>query len=181
MFSQSLAASGILSCLYLSTFSLAAPEYGGAFPPVDLGYAVHIPTQVSNTTSGVKYADYNNIRFAQPPLGDLRFRKPAVPPPTQDGIQNGSAEFFETNCVSSIPPNVPVPQNGTAWGQEDCLYLNVRVPEGVKEGDNVPVLHWLYGSAYAFGSKEFSGDALGVYEEMYGEDQKFIYVASNYR
>lgn len=181
MILKSLVASGLLSGLYLSTLALAAPQDEELFPPVDLGYAVHVPTQVSNLTSGLKYADYYNIRFAQPPLGDLRFRKPEVPPPTQNGIQNGSAGLFETNCVSSVPPHVPIPKNGTAWGQEDCLYLNVRVPEGVKEGDNVPVLHWLYGSQFAFGMKEFSGDALGVYEDMFGEDQKFIYVASNYR
>ncbi|KAK2765999.1 hypothetical protein FQN54_007514 [Arachnomyces sp. PD_36] len=181
MFSYSLTASGLLSCLYFSTPSFAAFQDEGPFPPVDLGYAVHVPTMVSNLSSGLQYADYNNIRFAQPPLGDLRFRKPEVPPPTQSGIQNGSAEFWETSCVSSIPPHLPFPNNGTAWGQEDCLYLNVRVPEGVKEGDNVPVLHWLHGSAYSVGSKESSGDALGVYEDIYGEDQKFIYVASNYR
>lgn len=181
MFPPPLTAPALLSCLSLFTPSLAVFQDEGLFPPVDLGYAVHVPTKVSNVSSGLRYADYNNIRFAQPPLGDLRFRKPEVPPPTQDGIQNGSAGFFETNCVSSIPPHIPVPNNGTAWGREDCLYLNVRVPEGVKEGDNVPVLHWLYGSAYAFGSKELSGDALGVYEDMLGEDQKFIYVASNYR
>ena len=175
MLPSSFIASGLLSCLCFSSLSLALPQNGEEFSAVDLGYAVHIPTKVSNTTSGIQYADYKNIRFAQPPLGDLRFRKPAVPPPTEDEVQDGSAGLFETSCVS-----VYTDQNKT-WGQEDCLYLNVRVPEGVKEGDNVPVLHWLYGSGYALGTKDLSGDALGVYEDMYGEDQKFIFVASNYR
>ncbi|EFQ98659.1 gut esterase 1 [Nannizzia gypsea CBS 118893] len=155
------------------------------FPQINLGYATHAPTYVNVTSSGLKYANYNNIRFAQPPVGPLRFRRPKTPPPKEYGVKNGSAPMFATDCVSAIP-NIFPPQGlpSRSWGQEDCLFLNVRVPEGVKEGDNVPVVHWIHGSGYVYGSKDLhriSGDGSGLFEDMDRTTQKFIYVASNYR
>lgn len=161
--------------------SVLGRDSNDSFPAVDLGYAVHVPTSVKEAGSGMLYANYNNIRFAEPPLGQLRFRRPAPPLP-QDGIQNGSADPFSVSCVSSIPPDFPfVMGNKTSWGREDCLFLNVRVPEGIKPGEKVPVLHWLYGSAYSLGSKDTSLDSVGVYNELHPPTQKFIQVASNYR
>jgi carboxylesterase type B len=155
------------------------------FAAVDLGYAVHIPTYINETSSGLKYANYNNIRFAEPPLGQLRFRKPKIPPPNQQGLQKGDAPRFSTDCVSAIPNFFPdLGLASRPWGQEDCLFLNVRVPEGVKEGDHVPVLHFVHGSAFSYGSKDFKelvGDGSGLYDQMDSSSQKFIYVASNYR
>ena len=38
------------------------------------------PTFMNITASGVRHANYNNVRFAQPPVVDLRYRKPKIPP-----------------------------------------------------------------------------------------------------
>lgn len=150
---------------------------------VDLGYARHRPTYTSTTASGQKILSYMNIRFAQPPTGPLRFKRPVTPPPCTAGIQNGSYPPFFTDCISSAPPYAPFPGlNGTTWGHEDCLFLNVLVPDGVGPGDNVPVLHWIVGSAYAFGSKDLFLHPLGLFDGVNNNPgEKFIYVASNYR
>lgn len=175
----------LLTALSLLTITNTHPVFPPAFPPVNLGYATHVPTYINTTSTGLRYANYNNIRFAYPPLGPLRFRRPRTPPPKQDGWQDGAALPFSTDCVSAVPNifgDIGTPVR--AWGQEDCLFLNVRVPEGVKEGDNVPVLHWVHGSGYVYGSKdrkEIVGDGAGLFEEMSLKEQKFIYVASNYR
>ncbi|KAE8151623.1 Alpha/Beta hydrolase protein [Aspergillus avenaceus] len=151
------------------------------FPPIDLGYATHKPTFVNTTSTGTKVGLYNNIRFAQPPTGALRFRKPRTPPSNETGVQDGRVRLFASDCVSAVHPGAPFPGiNGTTWGQEDCLFLNVWVPEGVKAGDKVPVLHWLHGSAWAFGSKDLFGDGFGLFDAM-DEEGRFIFVASNYR
>ena len=70
-----------------------------------------------------------------------------MPPPFNDTIQDGSYPQYATDCLHSIPSYLEFAPgvNGTSWGSEDCLFLDVKVPEGVAEGDNVPVLHWLYG------------------------------------
>lgn len=167
--------------LVLTIVSVLVPA--GATQPVDLGYAIHAPTYVNSTTTGTKVLLYNNIRFAQPPVGDLRFRRPQRPPPQQQGIQNGRDRLFTSDCVSSAPQQVPFPGiNGSTWGQEDCLFLNVWVPEGVRPGkDRVPVVHWLYGSAYAFGSKDLLVDGMALMDRIKQPADQFIYVASNYR
>ncbi|KAB8224951.1 Alpha/Beta hydrolase protein [Aspergillus novoparasiticus] len=151
--------------LILSTISsLLPPVTAQTFPQIDLGYATHTPTFMNTTQSGTKVGLYNNIRFAQPPTGTHRFRKPVTPPLHEDGIQDGRDRLTKSDCVSSVNSQAPFPGiNGTSWGQEDCLFLNVWVPEGVREGDNVPVLHWLHGSAFAFGSKDLFGDGMGLY------------------
>lgn len=181
--------------MFLSAISLLAifafhalgdtpSEFARIFPPVNLGYAIHKPTYINITSYGLAVAKYNNIRYAQPPVGDLRFRKPKTPPPQVDGIQDGT-RYPSTDCVSSAYPGVPFPgRNGTTWGQEDCLFLNVQVPEGVKEGDLVPVLHWIHGSGYAFGSKDSVGitvDPEGLFDRLQRDGKKFVFVASNYR
>lgn len=87
------------------------------------------------------------------------------------------------DCISAAPSYVPFPCiNGTAWGHEDCLLLNVIVPEGVKPGDNIPVLHWLTESCYAFAGKDSFYGPLGLFDEIKNNpSEKNHFVASNYR
>lgn len=171
----------LLICTQASTTSpsLASPQPSGL---VDLCYAKHVPTYMNTTTSGGIVAIYKNIRFGNPPTGNLRFRRPNTDLPTIDGIQTGMLPR-DTSCISSAPATIPFPDiNGTTWGHEDCLFLDVYTPEGVKPGDSVPVLHWWYGSAYAFGNKEFLFNPMGLFDQMFKlKEEKFILVAHNYR
>lgn len=150
---------------------------------VDLGYAKHIPTWTYTTSSGLKISVYKNIRFANSPTGDLRFRMPDTNLPKQVGIQDGTKQLEDRGCISTAPSYVPFPGlNGTTYGVEDCLFLDVFVPEGVKAGDKVPVLHYYIGSGYAFGGKDIFNDPSGLFDymKMKGEEN-FIFVAHNYR
>jgi len=170
----------ILGCTFLQT-ALANPHPERGSPGlVDLGYAKHIPTETKITTSGRKISIYKNIRFANPPTGDLRFRLPDTRLPKVNGIQDGNITELSNSCISSTPAGWPFPWNGTTWGQEDCLFLDVWVPEGVDPKDKVPVLHWFVGSAFAFGSKEMYSSPIGLFDVM-DDESPFIYVANNYR
>ncbi|KIX09168.1 uncharacterized protein Z518_00247 [Rhinocladiella mackenziei CBS 650.93] len=147
---------------------------------IDLGYAKHSVTTTNATARGHKINIYKNIRFAQPPTGDLRFKWPQQPV-HHDGIQNGTLAHGST-CISSAPAYVPFPPfNGTHFGSEDCLFLDVYVPQSVKAADKVPVLHWLYGSAYAFGGKDYFSNPMGLFDELLSNERPFVFVTSNYR
>jgi carboxylesterase type B len=150
---------------------------------VDLGYAKHVPSFTNTTDSGQNVTIYRDIRFGNPPIGNLRFRRPDTNLPRVEGIQDGRGPWRNRSCIATASQYVPFPGiNGTTWGHEDCLFLDVYVPEGVKPGDKLPVLHMFFGSAYSFLDKEsieffnplglFAGDA---------EENKFIYVINNYR
>jgi hypothetical protein len=76
---------------------------------IDLGYAKHVPTWTNVTSTGTELLNYNNIRFAKPPTGSRRFRKPQVPPPRSKAVQNGNVTSWETDCLSSAPIGVPFP------------------------------------------------------------------------
>lgn len=178
-----------LDTLYLLIAAIPTQVLGSSpsgFPTIDLGYARHVPTFINTTSQyNIYYATYRNIRFAQPPTGDLRFKLPVTPPPAADGIQDGNVPLNSTNCIQTVPHWLTSPPgiNGTTWGNEDCLFLDVVVPEGLSPapaGTGVPVLHWLYGGGFFFGAKDNGGNPAALLDAM-TPDKKFIIVASNYR
>lgn len=103
---------------------------------------------VPRTTGGVEFL---GIPYAEPPVGPLRWRAP-VPKNPWTGIREAGA--FGNSCSQALL--------GGAWnrydaehGAEDCLYLNVIVPEWpVKKP--LPVMFWIHGGANLGGSG--SGD-----------------------
>ena len=150
---------------------------------MELGYAKHVPTFVNATDSGKNVTIYKNIRYGNPPIGNLRFRKPDTKLPRQDGIQDGHVPWRSRSCISTVPAGAPFPDiNGTTWGHEDCLFLDVYVPKGVKPGDKVPVLHMFHGSAYTFLDKEATDffNPIGLFDGS-EEENTFIFVMNNYR
>jgi carboxylesterase type B len=97
--------------------------------------------QFANT--GKTYV-FKNIRFAAPPLGKLRWAKPAAPL-KQDGIQDGSDGKICTQAkMGNGPPRTTSPSG------EDCLFLDLTVPgEAIRTpGLKLPVVNWIYGGAY---------------------------------
>ncbi|PHH59445.1 hypothetical protein CDD80_1779 [Ophiocordyceps camponoti-rufipedis] len=65
-------------------------------------------------------------------------------------------------------------------GQEDCLTLDVQRPAGVKRGDDLPVLFWIWGGAFAFGGSAMY-DATSLLNLARSQNQDFIFVAINHR
>lgn len=74
-------------------------------------------TGFQNDTSGVIH--FHGIRFADAPIGDLRWRAPVSPPSTHLG--NVDAKKFAKAC---IPTSQTVEVDGTS---EDCLFGNVTI------------------------------------------------------
>ncbi|GMR57063.1 hypothetical protein PMAYCL1PPCAC_27258 [Pristionchus mayeri] len=90
------------------------------------------------------------VPFAQPPVGDLRFRKP-VPPKKWSGIR----ECFKQPKGSVQIPDYLVDKN---WpSSEDCLYLNVFCPADYS-AKKYPVMVFIHGGAHAFGYAKEYGD-----------------------
>ncbi|KFY53481.1 hypothetical protein V496_07541 [Pseudogymnoascus sp. VKM F-4515 (FW-2607)] len=103
-------------------------------PQVDLGYAQY---QGSRLAIGVD--QYLGMRFAAPPLGDLRFRAPQDPLPF-DGIQEASS--FGPVCLG-------VSQSPSESSTEDCLFVNVFTPSNATTISRLPVWVYIQGGGYA--------------------------------
>lgn len=83
---------------------------------------------------------FKGIPFAQPPIGELRFAPPEEALPW-DGVLD-CAEYRDWAMQMS---------DGEVIGSEDCLYLNIWMPEDAR-GKNLPVYVYIHGGAFAMGS-----------------------------
>ncbi|XP_070552019.1 cholinesterase-like [Ptychodera flava] len=86
---------------------------------------------------------YKGIPYAEAPVGDLRFRAPQPKGPW-DGVQDATKVGYA--CIQYQNPlfHLEEPQS------EDCLYLNVYVPQ--TDSGPLPVMVWIHGGAFTIGS-----------------------------
>ena len=99
---------------------------------------------------------FRDIPFAQPPVGDLRWRRPA-PPAAWKGLRD--ATRFGLPCAQPDLGWNGVRETGSS---EDCLDLNVWTPSASRK-PGLPVMVWIHGGAFEGGSgvdPMFDGSAL---------------------
>ena len=111
-----------------------------------------------STTSGISQgflingvANWDDIPYAQPPVGDLRWRAPR--------------EILEENKL--LAPKInnfciqkPSGMGGSEFdgdefysGSEDCLYLDIKAPKS-KSNNLLPVMFWIHGGGNTSGLKD---------------------------
>ncbi len=111
------------------------------------------------------YTVYKGIRYAKPPIGELRFRAPQETD-SWEGVYQ--ADKFSTICYQMeqqegsfytkeffSDPSYMTPMS------EDSLFLNIWVPEHA-QGEALPVAFWIHGGAFFNGyghEMEFDGEA----------------------
>lgn len=100
---------------------------------------------------------YRGIPYAQPPVGELRWREPRPAVPWY-GIRE--ADHFGGICPQKSGQFMEVMPLDLYYCTEDCLYLNVFVPE---HAENCPVFVWFHGGAFQGGH---SSDAMFDGEEF---------------
>ncbi|CAE6423129.1 unnamed protein product, partial [Rhizoctonia solani] len=105
------------------------------------------------------------IPYAQPPIGNLRFRKPVAFTP--NGTIN--AQNYGPRCLQSTI---------VVDASEDCLTLNIWRPHEMTEP--LPVMVWIYGGSFILGESQ-SYPGYGIVGKSIEMDQQVIYVSMNYR
>jgi para-nitrobenzyl esterase len=91
---------------------------------------------------------WRGVPYAAAPTGARRFRPPE-PSPAWDGPR--SATDFGASSIATEVPGLVLPSGaGVQPESEDCLHLNVWSPRS--RGKARPVLVWLHGGAFVFGS-----------------------------
>ena len=121
--------------------------------------------------SGIsKFASFQGIRYAKPPIDDLRFKAPQMYHYSEEMID--VSNFSEVFC-SQLDFN-----SGMVLGQEDCLVLNVYVPDSVFSNPQIkiPVMVWIYGGALVSGSNLYLD-----YGPLHFVSNEVIVVTINYR
>ncbi|PBP20401.1 lipase 4 [Diplocarpon rosae] len=134
---------------------------------------------------------FKGIPYAQPPIGQLRLKPPQPITSNLGTIQaTGTAracpQFYTSTNTSSLPSDVLTEVFNSGLFQtvsdagEDCLTLTVQRPSSAKAGANLPVVFWMFGGGFEFGSTQiYDGSSLLLTSVAQGKD--VIYVAVNYR
>ena len=125
------------------------------------------------------YTVFRGVPYAKPPIGDLRWRRPAPPeawsgvrdatafPPTAMQREQTPGSFYNIEFFSDEDYMPPM--------NEDCLYINIWTP-AKSASEKLPVAFWIHGGAFlaGFGSEmEFDGRAFC--------ERDVILVTFNYR
>ncbi len=110
------------------------------------------------------------IPYAQPPVGDLRWKEPQ-PPKGWEGVRE----------CTEYGPSCPQPPGGWAdylkvgLTDENCLYLNVWSPAS-SPSERLPVMVWIHGGAFRSGS-----GSLKLYDGTRLARRGVVVVTINYR
>ena len=90
---------------------------------------------------------WKGVRYAAPPVGELRWRAPKPIEPWT-GVADASRYGFV--CPQPVDPRIPIDLG--ARQDEDCLTLNIWASSDTAAGDRRPVMVWVHGGAYILGS-----------------------------
>ena len=90
-----------------------------------------------------------DIPYAQPPVGDLRWKAPR-----EFLAPNQSITDKQSNaCVQRASRYAGAEGEGIV-GTEDCLYLDIKAPSDFAQ-EQYPVMFWIHGGANTSGLKDY--------------------------
>jgi para-nitrobenzyl esterase len=101
--------------------------------------------KVDGKANGEDALVWKGIPYAEPPVGDLRWKAPHDPAPWTGILK---AYDFGSECTQ-------YDLTGLVKGSEDCLYLNVWRPQS--DEDDLPVYFWIHGGGNSMGAASEKG------------------------
>lgn len=138
--------------LALPLYILCSANPTPTSPIIDLGYARYRGS--TNTTSG--YDTFFGMRFAAPPVGNLRFRAPQPPPTTSVVVDASNNGIPGTVCPQGLVPGLMNIENQKAINvSEDCLTLTVYAPTYRTAYKKLQVIVYLHGGGYTMGDHQY--------------------------
>lgn len=167
-----------LSLLTWASSSHARLIGNASTPVVDLGYA-----QYKGNTSLTGTNVFYGIRYAQAPIGELRWQPPQDIEANNDYTPTEvlNAESPGPSCVQGTPAWRP-PQrdnltvNFPVTGEEDCLRLDVVVPRQ-PQSSSLPVMVMIHGGGFTQGSS-YTNPGSALVDTASGS---MVYVSLQYR
>ncbi|KAH7920758.1 alpha/beta-hydrolase [Leucogyrophana mollusca] len=153
----------------LALLALSLGVHALSAPTVDLGYASYQGSvdPTSNITS------FLGIRYAAPPVGDLRWAAPQ-PPATVSGVQQATEqpnECYQAPMGNASTNSFTLSKRAVSES-EDCLFLNVYTPgdavASASSGEGLPVVVWIHGGGYTEGAASSFNGADLIVDANYG-------------
>ena len=129
-----------------------------------------IETIVEDKQLGV----FKGIPFAEPPIGDLRFKKPI---PVKEWPKTIDAYDWPNSCYQdfTIFPKEALLNTNIS---EDCLYMNIWTPiDSIKSDKQKAVIFYIHGGGLIFGSASWNA----VVGQIISAKGDVVFVSINYR
>ncbi|HQS56380.1 MAG: carboxylesterase [Bacteroidetes bacterium 24-39-8] len=156
----------LLTLMTSQVFAQVIPNYDVSNTPV-----IHTHSGDLQGKNNGEVWIFKGIPYTAPPIGAFRWRPPQ-PLAAWKGIKE--AHKYGADCAQMGFPRGADSISKTS--SEDCLYLNIWMPAGTKTNSKLPVMVWIHGGAFMFGSgaqQDFSGEHFAK--------QGIILVTINYR
>ncbi|KAJ1528859.1 hypothetical protein ONE63_007231 [Megalurothrips usitatus] len=150
----------------LSAMAAGQEDGGSRAPPTVSIKAGSLSGTWLSARNGRDIAAFNGIPYAAPPVGKLRF-KAAQPAEPWTGVRQ--AVQPASKCIQR---DVYLHEKEVS-GSEDCLYINVYVPD-VSRPEPLPVLFWIHGGGWLSGTGS-------LYTPEYLLEKDVVLVTFNYR
>ncbi|KAK6409429.1 hypothetical protein LTR81_016217 [Elasticomyces elasticus] len=176
----------LLNLSFFAFSALAVPlDSRAARPSVTIANGTLIGSTIGVIDS------FRGIPYAQPPLGELRLRPPqsrntSFGTISDNPLPRACPQFYTSVNSGNLPEdaisvlsNTPLAQAVTDAG-EDCLTINVQRPSTASTTSKLPVVFWIYGGAFEFGSTQ-TYDGTTFVSKSIQLGAPVIYVAVNYR
>lgn len=183
----------LLGFLLLPDLVVSAPTFAPnleerASPSIATDYG----TWVGSSSGGID--SFLGIPFAQPPVGNLRFKAPVAPNVTYGTY---SATSYGPSCpqmislfsgsflgnllqdVLDVIQESPI-FNAVLPESEDCLTINVFRPSTATPNSKLPVMFWIFGGAFELGGTSMY-PGTGLVQQSIAMGEPTIFVSVNYR
>ena len=139
--------------------------------PIQQGNMLTVTTSsgVSQGMLNKNVVTWEDIPYAIPPEGDLRWKAPRalISPESNIQPQDGNGCLQEASIYAGI-------QGEGIVGQEDCLYLDIKAPVN-NLNQSLPVMFWIHGGGNTSGVKDYYD-----FSELIREHEVLV-VTINYR
>lgn len=147
------------------------PHWRGIFKSPDMYATIQLPdgTTLKGTVNGT-IASFKGIPFATAPVGSLRWAPP------KPWVNPNTSNVFD---ATEFGPVCKQTRDGSTFGDEDCLYLNVYVDltKTAEKGQDTPVGVYIHGGSYKNGEgSDYDGTDLLNYV-----NGSAVLVSMNYR
>lgn len=152
---------------FISCFILIVYVSCALNPPVINTSTGKIQGYFKHSTQGRRFAAFEGIPYAKPPVGKHRFREPE-PLSSWEGI-------WPADTIYKCMQYFHYTKEGEDYviGDEDCLYLNIYTPE-INQLALLDVIIFIHGGAFMFNNG-------GTYGPKILMDRNVVYVSLNYR
>lgn len=154
----------VLSAYFCTNNGFLIPD-GIQKVSTNIGDVIGFTDQVQFGGQNFQVRKFLGIPYAEPPIGNLRFKKPVMKMMLKSPYK---AQSYSAKC-----PQAYLSESDRA--SEDCLYLNIFTPAGSSNDSQKPVMLWIHGGGFIVGfANVYESDVISTIGDV-------IVVTINYR